>query len=209
MGCTWRAPLLALAVLAGCVNLRVPAPEIHDYRLDYSSPSINETPLPVVLRVAPFRAAAVYAREPIVYRETPYATGTYFYHRWMANPASMIADLIARDLSASGLFRAVQQGPSLVTSDYELTADVDEIEERVVAKECTAHLSLRVLLSRPRVTDGDPVVLRATYAADEPCGGDDPQDLVAAMSRALARISAQLQQDIHTAIAQDRLRTQK
>ena len=201
--------LLPLAWVAGCLNLRVPSPEIRDYRLDYAPPVIGGAPLPVVLRVAPFRAATVYARESIVYRENPYSTGTYFYHRWMANPASMVADLVARDLSASGLYRAVQQGPSMLVSDYELAAELDEIEEQITAKGCVAHLSMRVLVTRMRATqEGDPVVLRNSYVADEPCARDDPQDLAAAMSRAMEEISTRLQRDLHAAIAADPVRKQ-
>jgi ABC-type uncharacterized transport system auxiliary subunit len=195
-----------LPLATACVSsFKVPAPDIRDYRLEYPSPAIARPPLPVVLQIARFRSAAIYAREAIVYRESDYATGTYPYHRWVANPASMIADFLARDFSASGVYRAVQQGASLLIADYELGADIDEIEERVVRGGCSAHLSLRVLLFRTRVSN-DPIMLREAYSADEPCGATGPEALVGAMSRALQRISERVQVDVYDAIAGDQAR---
>lgn len=192
-----------LPLLIGCASsFKIPAPDMHDYRLEYPPPAIGGAPLPVVLQLARFRSAAVYSRESIVYRQGDYATGTYPYHRWVANPASMIADLLARDFSASGLYRAVQQGASLLVADYELGADIEEIEERVAVGGCTAHLSMRVLLFRTRVSD-NPVMLRDAYVADEPCGTIGSEALVGAMSRALQQISERLQRDVHNAIAGD------
>jgi ABC-type uncharacterized transport system auxiliary subunit len=198
--------LLWLPLMIGCAStFKIPAPDIHDYRLEYPSPTIGGKPLPVVLQLSRFRSAAVYAREPIVYRNGDYATGTYPYHRWVANPASMIADLLARDFSTSGLYRAVQQGASLLVADYELGADIEEIEERVLTGGCNAHLSLRVLLFRTGVSD-DPVMLREAYVADEPCGATGPEALIGAMSRALQQISERLQHDVYNAIAGDKTR---
>lgn len=198
-----------LPLLIGCAStFKVPAPNIRDYRLEYPSPTLSGAPLSVVLQLARFRSNAIYAREAIVYREGDYATGTYPYHRWVANPASMIADLLARDFSASGLYRAVQQGASLLIADYELGADIEAIEERVLTGGCSAHLSLRVLLFRTRVSD-TPVMFRESYVADEPCAATGPDALVGAMSRALQQISERLQQDVYNAIAADRPASQK
>lgn len=204
--CAW----LALSVaLCGCVgSLKVPAPEVREYRLDYISPAINSTPLPAVLHVSRFRAAAVYARQPIVYRDGAYATGTYFYHRWIANPANMLADLLARDLAASGLYRAVQQGASMLPADYELGGEVDEIEERVDKEGCRAHLKLRVLLIRSRAKD-NPLVMRQSYVAEAPCPSRTPEAFVAAMSRAVQDVSARLQRDVYDAIAHDLVTSDK
>src|SRR5437867_13441703 len=100
-----RLLLAALVeLLAGCVRLNQPAPQISDYSLAYAPPVISGmTQLPVVVGVSPLRVAATYDRELIVYREGEYSIGTYFYSRWSANPGSMIADLLARDLADSGL----------------------------------------------------------------------------------------------------------
>ncbi len=196
-------PLALVVVLAGCVRLHVPAPPIRDYRLDYASPQVDATALPVILRVAPFAVAAIYDREPIVYREGPYATGTYYDSRWSAGPGNMIADLLARDFSDSGVFRAVQGAPSLLAPDYQLGGDIEEIEEQTTASGCQAHLRMRVIVTRVRLSNADPVLLRQAYGGDQPCACNQPHELVAAMSQVMATISAQLQRDVDAAIAAD------
>lgn len=198
----YRVAVLVVVLLgsAACVRLRIPAPEVHDYRLDYPPPAVTGTPLAAVLRVLPLGVAAIYDREPIVYREDAYSTGTYFTSRWSANPGSMVADLLARDFAYSQLYRAVQQGPSTVPADYQLGGDIDEIEERSVAGGCAAHLAVRCTLVPLRGAT-NPIALQTTYAEDEACACNDPRALAAAMSGALARVSARLQRDVYDAIA--------
>lgn len=192
---------VALACLAGCVRLTVPTPHVHEYRIDYPPPQIDGPPLPVVLRIAPFRVAAAYAGDAIVYRSGDFETDSYVYHRWATNPGNMIADLLARDFAASGRYRAVQQGPSLLPSDYVLTATIEEIEERSVATGHSAHLRLRVLLFTSRAPSGEPVWQRI-YDVDQPCLGMGVSDFVAAMSRAVEGVSAQVQREVYEAIAE-------
>jgi ABC-type uncharacterized transport system auxiliary subunit len=194
--------LLALsALIASCVRLSQPAPTVREFRLDYPPPVITETPLPVTIGVPPLGVATIYDREPIVYRDDAYATGTYPYDRWSANPGSMVADLLARDLAAAEVYRAVQQGPSVLPSDFQLTGEIEEMEERTTEYGCRAHLRLRMLLVRTRATHSDPVLLQRTYTEDEPCRCNDPHALAAAMSDALERLSMHLQGDIHDALA--------
>jgi ABC-type uncharacterized transport system auxiliary subunit len=199
-----RALLLGLAgALAGCFRFHVPAPVVHDYVLDYPPPRVEGTALPVVLRVASLDVAAIYDRQPIVYRDGMYSTGTYFDRRWSANPGSMVADVLARDFSDSGLYRAVQRGPSLLAGDYQVGGEIETIEEEATSSGCAARLRLRMLVMRLRPGTGDPVLWQQTYSADEPCPCNQPQALVAAMSRGLEKISAQLQRHVYDAVAAD------
>jgi ABC-type uncharacterized transport system auxiliary subunit len=196
------AALLLATALTGCVRLSQRAPQIRNYSLAYPPPHISGTPLPLVLGISPLRAAATYDRDFIVYREGEYTIGTYSYSRWSANPASMIADLLARDFADSGLYRAVERRTGLLPIDYQLTGDIEEIEERVAANgDCSAHLRMRLLLLRAR-SGAQPVSLRKAYAGDEPCKCD-ADALAAAMSRILERLSSELQRDVQDAIAQD------
>ena len=191
-----------MLLLAGCVRLSQPAPRIQEYRLDYEPPVLAGRTLPVTLRVHSFGIAAIYDRETIVYRDGTHSTGRYFYHRWSTNPRDMMADVLARDLAASGVYRAVLQGPG-APADYELSGMVEEFEERPAGEDCTAHLRLRVTLARARARAASPIVWQATYTGDEPCPCNDAPALAAAMSRGLARMSATLQDELYSAIAAD------
>ena len=201
----WRTvPHAALlAVLGGCVSLSQPAPEIRAFRLDYPPPAIDGSPVPAIVRVARFPAASMYDREPMVYRDDTYTTAVDFYNRWGTHPGQMITDLLARDLASSGVYAAVQQEASLVPSDYLLNGEIEEFEERTVGDRCEAHLRLRIVLLRLHPGKADPSLRRGGYAADEPCTCGEPFALAEAMSKCMARISSQLQQDIYTTIAAD------
>src|SRR5512139_2645136 len=198
------AVIVALAgALSGCVRFHVPAPVTRNYALEYAPPRIDATPVPVVMRVAPLAVAAIYDREPIVYRDGTYTTGAYFDSRWSANPGSMVADLLARDFSDSGLYRAVERSPSVVAGDYQVGGEIEQIEERTNGAGCEANLRLRMLVVRLHRGTGDPILLQHTYAGNEPCPCNQPSALVAAMSRGMAAISAQLQRDVYEAVRAD------
>ncbi|MFI5396660.1 MAG: ABC-type transport auxiliary lipoprotein family protein [Candidatus Binatia bacterium] len=197
----WLLPLVGL--LAGCVRLGVRAPQIRDYRLDYTPPVVAGAPLPVIVAIGPLAVAAVYDREPIISREKTYATEAYFDSRWSANPGNMVADLLARDFVDSGLYRAVQRGPSLLPNDYQISGQIEEIEERVTDRACTAHLRLHILVVRMRPTKGEAVLSQQVYVGDEPSACNAPPALAAAMSQAMADVSARMQRDVHDAIAAD------
>jgi len=197
-----RLALLALLAVAqaGCFNLSQPAPRIEHFRLDYEAAAPQGAPLPYILRVPPMEVAAAYDRDPIVYREGEYRVGSYFYDRWASNPGNMAADLLARDFGRSGLYRDVQTAVSLVAPDYQIKGTVEEIEERIDAGRCSAHLALRITLAATRGAREERVRFARLYAADEPAPCDDPAALVAAMSAAMARISAEIQADVYAAL---------
>jgi ABC-type uncharacterized transport system auxiliary subunit len=198
--------LLSLG-LAGCVSVTRPAPPTLEFGLDYPAPGVEGEPLPVVVLVGRFHAGELYSRAEIVYQEEEHRVASYPYHRWATDPAGMVGSLVARDLAASGAYRAVLRRPSAVRSDYQIDAEIEAIEERS-GPPCTAHVEIRGLLLRAR-GGGDPIVFQRPYEADEPCQGNDPEGLVAAMSRAVENVSAALRRDVREAIAADLLRTAK
>lgn len=197
----WPA-MIGLCV-AGCFGASRVPPPIRQFRLTYEATAPQGAPLPYVLRVAPMEVSAAYDRDPIVYRESDYNIGSYFYFRWASNPGSMVADLLARDLASSGLYRDVQTAVSVVPPDYQIKGTVEEIEEVVSLASCSAHLTLRITLSATRGPREERVRLAKLYTADDPCRCDDPESIAASMSRAMAQISAAVQADIYAAIKPD------
>ncbi len=199
-----RRWLLALSgLLAGCVRLGVPTPQIREYQLAYPPPAATGVPLPAIVEVGPIGVAAVYDRESIVYRDGAHRTGTYIDSRWGTNPGNMVADALVRDLSASGTYRAAQRAPGLLASDYRVSGELVEIDERAGDDGCRAHLELRLLLARSRSSGAQAVLWQRTYDGDEPCACNQPSQLAAAMSQALAGVSAGARRDIYTSIAAD------
>lgn len=193
-----------LCVLAGgCVSLgRGGKPVVTRYTVDYPAPAASAAPLPVVIQLLPMRSAANYDRPDIVYRDGQYRLDAYSYRRWSTHPARMIRDLIERDLIASGAFAAVIEGPSTLAPDFVVDGVVEQVEE---SGDCGAHLSVRILLARQKERLHGAPLFQRVYAAEVPClAGDGSGDaFAAAMSRAMAEVSARVRADLVETIAAD------
>lgn len=198
-----RAALaLAALVLADCSAINPAAPRVRTFRLEYAPPPPpSAPPTAATLRVVPFGIAALYDRQGFVYRTGPYDIAVDNYNRWLGDPGGMITDLLARDLAASKMYRAVLQAPSALPSDYELNGQIEVLEERA-ADGCTAALRLRVVLVRVPPRGERTVVFQDVFEAAEPCGTGDPAAFVAAVSRALQRVSEEVQAAVRAAVAQ-------
>jgi ABC-type uncharacterized transport system auxiliary subunit len=157
--------------------------------------------LPVVLRVDTLGVNAAYNRDGIAWREGPFQMGTSPAHRWMATPPRMIADLLARDLAASGRYEAVVQTVAGVSTDYALGGEIELLEADVRGQGCAARLVLRVLLVR---SGREPqALLQKRYEAEEACRASGPDGFVAAMSEAVRDVSAAVQRDVYDAVSRD------
>jgi ABC-type uncharacterized transport system auxiliary subunit len=196
----WWVAVLGVG-LAGCFSLKQPPLKIEQFRLEYAAEAPQGMPLPLILRVPSMEVAATYDRDPIVYREGDYSIGSYFYFRWASNPGNMIADLLARDLAASGLYRDVQTAVSMVSPDFQVKGTVEEIEELVASHDCSARLRLRITLAAARGPHAQRVRFSKLYAEGETCRCDDPASVAESMSRAMARISAAIQADVYSSLA--------
>ncbi len=192
--------LLFLGLAPGCLTLFPVTPIPRDYRPDYVPPIFQHERLPVVLRLAPVRVAAIYDREPFAYRRGPYRLGYYYYHRWATAPGQMLTDFFVRDFTYSGLYRAVQQGPAVLLADYQLDLRVDRLEEEVTSGGCNAAMVTQASLQSLRVATGNPVRLQQIYVESEPVPCNDPEAFVQGVSRILMRLSQKLQEDVYVAI---------
>jgi len=193
---------LVITVAAGCVSLLPSMPVPRDFQLEYAPPAPVGPRLPVILRIARVRAAAIFDRESMAYSPAPYRVGYYYYHRWVTAPSQMITDLLARDFAAAQGFRAVQVGPSVLAADYQLDVRLDRLEERIEAQGCKAVLVLRASLQDLQGRAADPVLLERTYEHAEPVGCSKPSELAAAFSRALQQISTTLVREVYDTLAQ-------
>ncbi len=180
---------LLILLLAGCAALRE-APETRTYRLAYPPPAASEaSPLPVTLRVMPFGIAAAYDSLAFIYRSSSYDVNSDPYDRWIANPATMIADLIARDMAASRTVQAVLQAASAVPYDYELSGQIETLEERDEGKSCSAMLRVRIALARVPRRGLRSVALQDIFSAETPCAQLSAEGYAEAASHAVQQVS--------------------
>lgn len=196
----WAAVVvLAGAVaLAGCSAMTSP-PAVRSFGLDYPPPAAGGPATDATVRVVRFGIATLYDRLGFVYREPGNAIGVDPYNRWASDPASMVTDVLARDLAASRRYRAVLQQPSALVANYELSGEIETFEERAT-NGCAAVLRMRMVLTRLPERGQRVVVYDAVLEAEEPCRPGDPAAFAAAMSRALDRVSTELQAGVAAAV---------
>ncbi len=201
--------LAAASLLASCSLLTPSVPSLRTFRLDYPAPAPGadtasaqasaQAPA-MVLRITPFGIAAAYDQQGFVYRDGEFAVGVDHYHRWIAAPQDLITDLVARDLAAARVVAAVLQGPSGVPAQYELSGQIEALEE-TPSGGCTAALRLRALLVRLPDTGPRAVVFEEVFSADEPCIAGDPSSFAAAMSLAVQGVSESLRARVTAALS--------
>lgn len=144
--------MLALASLAGLIcGACGGVPKTYYYTLRTPTPpSPNETRTNLVLGVEHFHAPQMLRDDRIAYFVSPTEMNYYQYHRWSADPASMLSDYAAQWLSNLGVFAQVRILPTRETIDFRLGGRVLDFEEVDYQGGVKARVSLELTLIRTR-----------------------------------------------------------
>jgi ABC-type uncharacterized transport system auxiliary subunit len=170
--------VLALGLGAGCGAAR---PSKY-YQLTVPgdvAPSVDPKPIPITLLIGRLTGPALYHEDQIVYSSGGESMGTYEYHRWAEPPTEMIAEIVLRQLRASGHYRGVYTLRSDMQGDFLLHGrlyDFKEVAGSSIVGRVTMELELR------NIKTGN-TVWTHFYSHDEPAEGKDVGALVAALDR--------------------------
>ena len=143
------------------------------------APAANPTPVPITLLVGRITGSGLYREDQIVYSSGGESMGTYEYHRWAEPPTEMIAEIILRQLRASGHYRGVYTMRSDVHGDFLLHGrlyDFKEVSGSAEVARVTLELELRNI--RTRTT-----VWTHFYTHDEPTSEKNVSAIVAALDK--------------------------
>jgi ABC-type uncharacterized transport system auxiliary subunit len=132
----------------------------------------------VSLLVGPLRASHLYREDPIVYSSSAEQMGTYEYHRWAEPPTELLAEVLMRQLSASGRFRSVDFLRSNSHGDYILYGRLYDFKE-ISGPPLLARLTLELELRNAKT---GATVWSHYYSHDEPVSGKDINGVVAALN---------------------------
>jgi ABC-type uncharacterized transport system auxiliary subunit len=189
-------------LVGGCVSFKQPRNRIQHYTLEYVSPEITDLkPLPVSLKVERFSVAPAYNTNRIIYRDGSFKRDEYFYHKWRANPADMVASFLSRDIRNSGLFKAVLPQETGFPFSCVLEGSVDEFVEWDAPEAWKAVLSVTITLLAPNEPDvSKRILFQKTYQAEKPFPEKNPRGLAQAMSLAMADISMNVIRDIYAVL---------
>jgi ABC-type uncharacterized transport system auxiliary subunit len=175
------AVLASALALTGCFGRR--PPQIHYYTVALGAESAK---LPFAVRVGSFVAAPPYRTTRIALRRSRYRLDYYDFSRWAANPQSLLAAAVQR------YFDRVATPGSRRRID--LSGRIDRLEAVV------HDGALRAVVALTFDAQGaDDHLFQRAYVEKVPVEGDEPEDVVAALSEAFARILARLAVDLAAA----------
>jgi len=119
--------LTLLPALSSCGRVRYPA----YYTLNLPSPPDPPAPENVRTSIAvrEFQSPGYLRQGPIVYRTTPEEVGFYEYHRWAADPRTLVTGAVIDHLRASGQFSMVSMYDGRPNNDYVFSGRLEKLEE--------------------------------------------------------------------------------
>jgi cholesterol transport system auxiliary component len=123
---------LSLACLAGILALGAcgHVPRTRYFTLSTPAPAPGvDSKTPFVLDVPRFQAAEGLRDDRILYFPAPTELNYYRYHRWVAQPADLMAELVADRLRGTGAFAEVRLFPREKPGDYILRGRLSHLEE--------------------------------------------------------------------------------
>lgn len=119
--------LMLFPCLLGCGRVRYPA----YYTLNLPAPP--DPPAPENIRtsiaVREFQSPGYLRQGPIVYRSTPEEIGFYEYHRWAADPRTVLTAAVMDHLRASGRYSMVSTYNGRPDNDYIFSGKLQKLEE--------------------------------------------------------------------------------
>ena len=174
---------------------------VQKYILEYPAPGREgKTKIDEALKVELFAVAQAYNSTAMVYRPTPFKSEAYTYHRWRVNPGNLVSDYLVRDFRSAGLFKAVFSGGRGDPSRFVLEGGVEEFQEVDAPEGWQAVLILNLTLLDTNYQEiPQRVVFQKNYQALEPMPEKTPGGLAQGMSRALEKLSGQIQADVYEA----------
>jgi cholesterol transport system auxiliary component len=198
--------VLGGGVLSACFFGKVP--ETKYYMLDYQPTPpperLQKGPYPFVLRLREPTIAETYRRSQIVYRQSAYQIQFYSYHLWSVDPDRMIGDLLLKHLRAARLFDNVIRSTDSFAPDFQLTCDVQAIEEYDgPGGTWYAHLALEYQLIEEK---NGQVLWKKLYDLRKTVSQQEPVYVVRELSALLETAHERLSQDLEVALDEAKFR---
>ena len=143
--------LAIVTALTSCGGkLRYPA----YYTLNLPAPPDPPAPENVRISIAvrEFQSPVYLRQGPIVYRTAPEEVGFYEYHRWAADPRTLLTSAVVDHLRASGQFSMVSMYDGRTNNDYVFSGKLEKLEE--VDYESGVKVEVAVSAQITKVTTG-------------------------------------------------------
>jgi len=179
---------------ASCVATR----PVHYYTIDPASPPANQgKPDGLILLVGDIATPEALQDGRIRYRTGSNGAGAYEYHRWTAQPGSMVRSSLLRALRASGKYQRVLESSSSADGDYLLRGklyDFGEVDNASIQTKVSLQVELVDRKTNRNVWDR--VVER-----EEPVSSKNVTDVVQSLDRNLQHVVSETAAEIDKFLA--------
>jgi len=116
-----------LPALSGCGRVRYPAYYTLNLPAPPDPPAAENVRTSIAVRE--FQSPNYLRQGPIVYRRTPEEIGFYEYHRWAADPRTLLTSTVIDHLRASGQYSMVSMYDGRPNNDYVFSGRLEKLEE--------------------------------------------------------------------------------
>jgi ABC-type uncharacterized transport system auxiliary subunit len=116
-----------LPALSGCGRVRYPAYYTLNLPAPPDPPALESVRTSIAVRE--FQSPGYLRQGPIVYRTTPEEIGFYEYHRWAADPRTLVTGAVVDRLRAGGQYSMVSIYDGRPNNDYVFSGKLEKLEE--------------------------------------------------------------------------------
>ncbi len=185
--------ILIALLLSACSSslLTRQTPPLNTYLLEWNNaPAAHSNAQAPGIRLSSINAAAGFDGPQIIYSRTPYRLEHYAYHRWAESPSRMLEPLVMRMLEGSGLFSAVLSPDSPARAEWQLNAELLQLQQ--VFSHDGSEIQLALNVSLVNVAQARQIASQRISIV-EPVTEPTPYGSVQAANRATARLLAAMQ----------------
>ncbi len=192
-----KQQLFLLALITLLTSCGKP-PSKQYYLLNYQAEALQDRyspePYPFTLRVKPFEIEKAYSKPNIVFRKNPYELEYYGFRHWAVRPKDMMTDLIFSHITkinlVDGLVRRLDEGSR---PDYELSGNIEAIEEYDSEEYWFAHLAVRFQVKR---LSDEKIIYNRAFGQRKRVEERDPAIVVRALSEITDYTASELMTDL-------------
>ncbi|MGD9200427.1 MAG: ABC-type transport auxiliary lipoprotein family protein [Chitinispirillia bacterium] len=193
--------LLLCFILLQCASIPVKKYYVINYEPVPMTSRLSPNPYPCVIRIKEFDIEEAYSRPQIVYRKSPYELLYYYFRVWAVKPTKMITDMVEKHLVSTGLVsHVVRRFDEGFKPDYELTGNIEALEEYDNEDIWWAHLSIRFEFTRLRDRQ---IIYSQSFDKRKRVFQYNPEDVIRELSQTMDFIMSQVLNDIDSALAKE------
>jgi ABC-type uncharacterized transport system auxiliary subunit len=192
--------------LSGCLgSLASSSHPPRYFQIDYAyQPTSCPAKSDESLRIWPLSAASPYDREDMIIRDTSQRVSFSSQFRWVTLPGNMIADMLQRDLSLSGLFVQTVMAGAPINTALQMGGRIFEFAWRQTGSSGHAVLDVEITLWRESAKRN--LAFRKHYHLEgQPVASSDSEAFAVEMSKLVDKLSAELRGDLCATISQGSL----